>query len=261
MADWRRLSRFILGLTVLTLAVSLGNAGYSFAEPPDVQPKAYQILRKMSEYMDGLEQFSAQAESELEVILFSGEKIQYNKPVEFSVKRPNKMRADRKGDNFNQALYYNGSSLTLYQKEKNCYATVPAPATIEEMLEFARQSLDLYAPAGDLLYKNAYNLLLEDTLSGYYVGLGIVDGARCHHLAFRGNEVDWQIWIEEGGKPLPKRFIITSKWMTGAPQCIVTLKNWNLSPQLKDENFNFLPAKNMEKIDFISLATEKTTLH
>jgi len=261
MSDCRRLSRLILGLMVLTLAMSLGTAGYSFAEPPDVQPKAYQILRKMSEYMDGLEQFSAQAENALDALLVSGEKLQYNNPVVFSVKRPNKMRADRKGDNFNQALYYNGSTLTLYQREKNCYATVPAPATIEGMLEFARQSLDLYAPAGDLLYKNAYNLLLEDVSSGYYVGSGIVDGTRCHHLAFRAKEVDWQIWIEEGDKPLPKRFIITSKWMTGAPQCIVTLKNWNLSPQLKDENFNFLPSKDMEKIDFISLATEKTTLH
>lgn len=128
------------------------------------------------------------------------------------------------------------------------------------MLDFARRSLDLYAPAGDLLYKNPYSLLLEDVISGLYVGMGIVDGVRCHHLAFRGNEVDWQIWIEEGSKPLPKRFIITSKWLTGAPQSTVTLKNWNLSPHLKDEYFKFSPSNDMEKIDFISLATEESTL-
>ena len=108
--------------------------------------------------------------------------------------------------------------------------------------------------------KKPITLLLEDVISGFYVGLGVVDGVRCHHLAFRGNEVDWQIWIEEGGKPLPKRFIITSKWMTGAPQSIVTLKNWNLSPRLKDEHFDFSPSKDMEKIDFIGLAVEETPL-
>ena len=138
MDDCRRFPRLIVGVAGLILAVLMVNAGASVAKAPDVEPKAYQILRKMSEYLDGLEQFSAQSDNSLEIVLISGEKIQYNNPVEFSVKRPNKMHAERKGDIISQEFYYNGNSLTLYQKEKNSYATVPAPATIEGMLEFAR---------------------------------------------------------------------------------------------------------------------------
>lgn len=97
----RRCLRLIVGLSGLAFAVLLINAGYGFAESPDIQPKADQVLRKMSEYLDGLEQFSAQTENSLDVVLVTGEKIQYNNPVEFSVKRPNKMRAERKGDIIN----------------------------------------------------------------------------------------------------------------------------------------------------------------
>ena len=114
------------------------------------------------------------------------------------------------------------------------------------------------APAGDLIYSNAYEALTEDVVSGSYVSLSIVDGIRCHHLAFRGNEVDWQIWIDDGDKPLPRKFIITSKWMTGAPQYTVLVKSWNLSPELTDDYFTFAPPKGAEKIDFIRLSKEIT---
>jgi hypothetical protein len=113
----------------------------------------------------------------------------------------------------------------------------------------------VYAPGSDLIYKNAYNILTEDVISGFYIGMSVVGGVKCHHLAFRGNEVDWQIWIEEGNKPLPKKFIVTSKWMTGAPQFTVTIKSWNLSPKLADNMFTFVPPKGAQKIDFIRLTS------
>jgi hypothetical protein len=165
------------------------------------------------------------------------------------------MRADRKGDIVNQEFYYDGKTLTLYHKDRNYYATVEAPPTIDETIDFARQYLDVYAPGGDLIYKNAYSILTEDVISGFFVGMSVVGGVKCHHLAFRGNEVDWQIWIEEGDKPLPKKFIVTSKWMTGAPQFTVTIKSWNLSPKLTEDMFTFVPPKGAQKIDFIRLTS------
>jgi hypothetical protein len=89
--------------------------------------------------------------------------------------------------------------------------------------------------------------------------MSVVGGVKCHHLAFRGNEVDWQIWIEEGDKPLPKKFIVTSKWMTGAPQFTVTIKSWNLSPKLTDDMFTFVPPKGAQKIDFIRATSGGTS--
>jgi hypothetical protein len=85
--------------------------------------------------------------------------------------------------------------------------------------------------------------------------MSVAGGVRCHHLAFRGNEVDWQIWIEEGEKPLPRKFVVTTKWMTGAPQFTVAMKNWNVSPKLTEDMFTFVPPKDAQKIDFVRLTS------
>ncbi|HYO28597.1 MAG TPA: DUF2092 domain-containing protein, partial [Azonexus sp.] len=50
------------------------------------------------------------------------------------------------------------------------FATVPAPATLEQMLDFARTTLDIVAPAGDLLYANAFEILMDNVTSGFVVG-------------------------------------------------------------------------------------------
>jgi len=223
------------------------------AQSGEIDGKAEQLLRQMSDYLAGLKQFSVQTENSLEVILRTGEKIQYNYPADLIMQRPNKFKATRTGDIVKQAFYYDGNTLTLYQKDFNYYATIDAPANVDETLDFAREYLDIHAPGGDLVYTNAYDILTEDMVSGSYVGMSVIDNIKCHHLSFRNNEVDWQIWIQADEKPLPRKFIVTSKWMTGAPQFALVIKDWNLSPDISEDLFTFVPPKDAKPIDFISL--------
>jgi hypothetical protein len=259
MRNVSRVSRLFFIMTAFAMIGIAGLPASSQGQTATIDPRADQILRKMSDYLTGLKQFSVQTENTLEVVLRSGEKIQYINPAEALIRRPNKLRADRKGDIVNQEFCYDGKTLTLYQKDHNYYAMVEAPPTIDETIDFARQSLNVYAPGGDLIYTNAYDVLREDVISGFYVGMSVVGGVKCHHLAFRGNEVDWQIWVEEGDKPLPKKFIVTSKWMTGAPQFTVTIKSWNLSPKITEDMFIFKPPKDAQKIDFIRVISGGTS--
>jgi hypothetical protein len=253
-----RNGKLLLMTAVVMITVTIGWTTHSAGQSTRVEPKADQLLKKMGAYLSGLEQFGVETENTIEAVLRSGEKIQFDNPAELSIRRPNKLRAGRKGDIVKQEFYYDGKTLTLYNPEQKYYASVNAPPNIEETLDFARESLDVYAPGGDFLYKNAYEILMEDVVSGFYVGRSVVDGTKCHHLAFRGNEVDWQIWIQEGNKPLPKKFIITSKWLTGAPQFTVVVKSWNVSPKLTDDFFNFVPPQGGQKIDFIRIAKSGT---
>jgi hypothetical protein len=132
----------------LVFAVTLGLPGYSRGQSAGIEPKADQLLQKMSQYVAGLKQFSAQTESTIEVVLTSGEKIQFDNPANVSVWRPNKLRADRKGDIVNQEFYYDGKTLTLYNPGDKHYAMVQAPPTVDDAIDFARDSLDVYAPGG-----------------------------------------------------------------------------------------------------------------
>jgi hypothetical protein len=88
------------------------------------------------------------------------------------------------------------------------------------------------------------------------VGPSVVGGVKCTHLAFRGAEVDWQIWIEDGAKPLPRKFILTSKKVTGEPQFIVLIRSWDVGPKFTDKEFTFVPPKGAKKIEFLQLTAE-----
>jgi len=247
-----------IALTALMMfALSVTAATRARADTQQVDPAATAILQRMTDYLASLQQFSVQTENSLEVILQSGQKIQYDNPAQLLLQRPDKLMASREGDIVNQELYYNGKILTLYDKDSRFYATVDAPATIDATIDFARNYLDLYAPGGDLIYSNAYTILMEDVLSGIYVGQSVVNGITCHHLAFRNTEVDWQIWIDAGDKPLPRKFIVTTKWMTGAPQFTLVTRNWDLSPIIAKDGFTFVPPADAKQIDFISLTNAK----
>ena len=81
-------------------------------------------------------------------------------------------------------------------------------------------------PGADLLLSNSYDELMANVIDSKHIGQGVVDGVECEHLAFRGPETDWQIWIETGAKPVPRKYVITSKTVTGAPQYTLTIRDW-----------------------------------
>ena len=249
-------ARRIVSVVVFAMLVLTGWPQLGRAQPAGVEPQAEKLLRRMSDYLAGRQQFTLRAESMLEAVLTSGQKLQYDSPATLIVSRPNKLRAHRKGDLANQEFFYDGKSLTLYNPGENLYATTAAPATIDEMLDFAREKLDVIAPAADLLYKNAAEKMLKEASSGFVVGQSIVGSVKCTHLAFRGAEVDWQIWIEDGSRPLPRKFMLTSKQISGAPQFTVLIRNWDVAPKLTDQEFIFTAPKGAKKIEFLKLTGE-----
>jgi len=226
------------------------------AQPGGIEPQAEKILRRMSDYLAGQKQFTVKTEVTLEAVLASGQRLQFDAPASVTVSRPNRMRADRKGDLTNQEFFYDGKSLTLYNPKENLYASAPAPATLDAMLDYAREKLDVIAPGAELLYNNAAERMLKESSSGFVVGQSSVAGVKCMHLAFRGAEVDWQVWVQDGARPLPCKFIITSTKTSGTPQFTVWMRSWDLAPNLSDRSFTFAPAKGAKKIEFLMLTSE-----
>jgi hypothetical protein len=240
----------------VAMMVASGSPQVVHGQAKGVDAQAEKLLRRMGEYLAGRQQFSLKAESTLEAVLSSGQKLQYDSPATLSVSRPNKLRAHRKGDLVNQEFFYDGKTLTLYNPRENLYATTAAPATLDEMLDFAREKLDIVAPAAELLYSNAAEKMLKEASSGMVVGPSVIGGVKTTHLAFRGAEVDWQIWIEDGDKPLPRKFVLTSTKVSGAPQFTVLIRNWDVGAKLGNQEFSFTPSKGAKKIEFLKLSAE-----
>jgi hypothetical protein len=151
-------------------------------------------------------------------------------------------------------FYYDGQELSLHNPSEGLYARVAAPENLEAMLDFARETLDIVAPAGDLIYADAYDILMDGVESGFVVGKSLVAGVPCHHLAFRGAGTDWQIWIQEGGEPLPRKLVITTRELPSAPQFSVVMTEWDLDPAFDDAEFRFTPPAGAREIEFLPLA-------
>ena len=237
----------------LMLAPVLGAEPPKKAKAPDIEPKAVEALQQMCDYLKNLQQFSVQAEITEDVLLTSGQRIQYCRSVEASVRRPDRMRAESVGDTDNRQIIYDGKTITLMDRGKNFYTTIPAPPELDAALEHGVQAFNLRAPLADLIYTKSYEYLTEGALSGFYVGLSKVQGVPCHHLAFREKDIDWQIWIEDGQTPVPRKFLITDKKAQGL-QFTAVFTKWNTSPQLEDGLFTFVAPEKAEKIDILPAA-------
>jgi hypothetical protein len=233
------------------VVLASGLPGAVSAQPAGVEPRADAVLRSMTAYLSGLKKFSVTTENTLEVVTSEGQKIQFTAPATMTVARPNKLVAQRRGDIVDQVMYYDGKSLTLYNPASQHYATVPAPATLDAMLDAAYERLDVVAPGADLIDTRAYERLMLDVNSGVYLGTAMVAGHRCHHLAYRAFDVDWQLWVREGAQPLPCRYVITSKTLAGAPQFAVQVLKWDTSPDVSDARFRFVAPKGAKAIEFL----------
>jgi hypothetical protein len=223
------------------------------AKAPDIESKDREVLKQMCDYLKNLQQFSVQAEITEDVLLTSGQRIQSGRNVEASVRRPDRLRAESVGDTDDRLLVYDGKTITLMDKTKNFYTTIAAPPDIDAALEHAVQAFNLRAPLADLIYTKAYENLTAGVVSGFYVGLSKVQGVPCHHLAFRQKDIDWQIWVEDGPTPLPRKFLITDKKAQGL-QFTAVFTKWNTSPQFQEGLFTFVAPEKAEKIDILPAA-------
>jgi hypothetical protein len=233
----------VAALAVCALAVQ--------AQPAGIDPEAQRLLKASTDFLASQKQFSAETRNTLEIVLKSGQKIEFNHQARLSVQRPNKLSAKRTGDLVDQVFVYDGKSLTLHNPQDKVYSQVAAPDTLEGMLDFARTQLDIVAPAGDLLDRNAYGILMDGVTDGFVVGKAVIEGARCDHLAFRAPHVDLQIWVQEGAQPLPRKMVITTRDLPNAPQFGVTITKWNLKPTFGAQTFSFTPPAGAKKVDFL----------
>ena len=243
-------------LLVLGLAV----AGPAIAvEPPGAQVEraADEQLRRMSSYLAGLRSFRVEARAVDERVTTDGQKVQYLAETRLAVERPNKLRADRLGPLADTIIRYDGKNLSIYGKRTGYYAETAAPPTLDATLDFAQTRYGIDAPGADLLFSRPYAELTDGVTSMREIGLEPIEGVMCHHIAVRSDKVDWQIWIEDGARPLPRRYVVVTKDQAEKPEYAVSLTRWEPNAPLAAETFNFVPPQGAQRIRMMPLASQR----
>jgi hypothetical protein len=218
-----------------------------------IDPEVDKVLRSMSTYLGGLSTFSVNADIGTEVIDLEGQKIQLSSSSAITIQRPNKLHVRRQGVLADAEMIVDGKTLTLYAKERNVYFQTEKPGNIDDVIDAVRTGIGLDAPAADLMYADPYPTLASGVNSSTYLGTAFVNGVESHHLAFREDKVDWQLWVKAGDQPLPMKYIVTTKWMTAAPQYSVRFQDWNTKPQIKADQFAFSAPEGAKRLTTIAV--------
>ena len=202
------------------------------SRPPGVEARAEQELRRMGEFLAKLPRFAIEAEETFDEIEAGEPRRQLTNVRRAAVERPDRLAADATGDTLNRAAWYDGETLSILDKEHNTYATVEAPATIDATLDMLEDTYGIVLPLADLLYSDPYRVLIAGVTYGRYLGLHQAAGVPCHHLVFAQDTIEWQIWIDAGDQPLPRKLVITYVLEEGEPQYSATIRRWNLGPDI-----------------------------
>jgi len=240
--------RFAVLLGVLM--PSWGWAGPAAAKPdPKVDAAASAALDRMGAFLRSQGAFTVDAEVTTDDVLPSGQKVKYQGLAELKVRRPDRMRAEINGDRRKQTMFYDGTTFTVHDLDTNYFATFAAPPTLRELVDVAENRYGIDLPLADLF---AWGTGQSDAALKSAVDLGpsTVKGTPCRHYAFHQNDVDWQVWIQDGDAPVPRRLVITTSSERSEPEHDVVM-SWNLSPPaFSDKVFVFTPPPGSAKIDF-----------
>ena len=152
------------------------------------------------------------------------------------------------GDTLNRASWYDGKTLTVLDKARNVYMSVDVPGNVDAALDRIADDYGVVIPLSDLLYPDPYATLMEGVAYGEYQGLHHAAGTLCHHLAFSQDAIDWQIWIDAGEKPLPRKLVITYVDEPGAPQYSAVIKRFTLDPKFPEGLFDFVAPEGAQRI-------------
>jgi hypothetical protein len=184
----------------LTVAAA-GMASISVARADETQAKSF--LKAMSDYLGAQKTISFEYDTNLELVTKQQQKIGLASSGTLALERPDKLRATRTGGFANVEMVFDGKTLSLLGKNANVYAQIEAPGTIDHLVDELRDKYHRPVPAADLLMSDPYKELMAPVTDVKDLGSGVIRGIECDHLAFRTNEVDWQIWIAQEPDPIP----------------------------------------------------------
>ncbi len=210
-------------------------------ERPAIEPQAVAAVKRMSDYLKTLTAYRVQAETTTDEVLLAGPKVQYGGAIEATVRMPDRLRLSAvREDKEEQQFFYDGKTLTVWLKERSSWAQTPVPATVGEMIAQVRAKHGIALPLDDLIRDALRGELLKGVTAGIVIGPGRIAGVECEHLGFHEDAIDWQIWIEKGSRPLPRKLVITTLGEPSQPQHTEVL-TWDLSPKTDDAQFTKRP--------------------
>lgn len=219
-----------------------------------IEDGAVDALKEMSTYLMQAKTLGITSQGSMDAVTADGQRIQLDGVTTYKIRRPGFV-IDYSSDVKSRRFIYDGKNFTVYSPKLGFYASVPAPPTNREVLDTIYNKFGIALPLEDLFrWGDGQNAdRIKALRSAYEVGPATIDGVATDHFAFREADVDWEVWIQQGDQPLPRKLVIVDRTDPSRPTFTARL-SWQVNPTYTDADFAFVPDANAKKIQ---LATYK----
>lgn len=224
--------RICISLFVVTLLTAVSGLCFFYSPAraqdtnPNIDPKASALLHNMSDLLGSNDEYTFRANIMYDNVLDSHRKIQYDADETTFIKKPDKFYIGYMSDQGGYKLWYNGGQATLLEIPTNDFSLTTLPGSIDQALTKLDEKYKFTPALSEFLFINTYKVMTANVITGAYIGKSDVFGTKCHHLLFVAKDINWQIWIQDGKRPVPRKLVITYKKLPESPQFIAVFKDW-----------------------------------
>ena len=222
-----------------------------------IEDGAIEALKEMSAYLMSANTLAFTSQGSMDAVTADGQRIQLDGRTNYKVRRPGFV-VDYVSDIKSRRFIYDGKTFTVYSPTLGFYSSVPAPGTNKEVLDTIYNKFGIALPLEDLFRwgdPDGSSQRIAALKSAYDVGPATIDGVETDHYAFREPDVDWEVWIQQGDQPLPRKLVIVDRTDPTHPTFTARL-TWQFNPTLADSDFTFVPDANAKKIQLATYQGE-----
>ncbi len=237
------------------LAIAFAAAGPARAAEPKAPagpPQAEAVLRAMSQYLAKQKAFSYHAEVEFDQLLPRGPKMRLSGAVDVAVTRPGSLFVDYRDDVSDRVVWFENGRVTIFDPFAGTYAQVSGPKDIDGMVATLEKDYGMVLPLGELAESHPDAVLTRGVDLAHYVGVHNVEGIPCHHVVLQRKDLDLQIFVEVGDKPLPRKLVLEYPRRAGSPQYTASITEWSFETP-NSELFAPKVPKEAAKVDFLPI--------
>jgi hypothetical protein len=229
------------------------------AEPPlleaVIEPKAIELLKAASSRLAAARAMKFTATISYEAPSRYGPALVYTTRSDVTMQRPGKLKIVTPGDGPASEFYFDGKQMMAFAPKENLVAIADAPPTIDDTLQFAFHSAEIYFPFSDLIVTDPYVGLSNGMQLAFYIGQSnTVGGTTTDMVAFANDDVFVQIWIGAEDK-LPRKMRAVYRRDSLQLRHEMDLSNWQLDPKVTPEEFASEQAKGAKHIKFAHPST------
>ncbi|HWY74876.1 MAG TPA: DUF2092 domain-containing protein [Verrucomicrobiae bacterium] len=235
--------------------------------------QAANTIRRSLEFYQAVRSFTLDCELELHVVKasFSGDIAD---TYSVAMQRPNRMALVLKDNTNAVSVVCDGSRVFTCVGAPNPVESEPAPASLADIkgdaihkhsahldpLDYLRPLIDYGRP----------DILADGAAAAKSAGAESIDGSTCSHICFAGKGCVWQVWVEEGARPVVHKLecdvsASAIKSFTADPQMagatismIARYRNWKLNPEFPVDTFKFTPPPGTEIAELLSRTMAKS---